>query len=145
MQPNLIYATIDAIALLSTLMMTGVIWFVQLVHYPLFKEIPTNSFVNYEQKHTVKTGYLVAPLMLLELMSGLWIWYQFPGLINHLAMLMLLIVWLSTFFVQVPLHGKLSQHYNIKHINRLIRSNWIRTICWTIRSGCLLYSIYYPV
>lgn len=138
-----IFPIIEIIALSSTIMMTGIIWFVQLVHYPLFKEIPVNAFVNYEQKHTAKTGYLVAPLMLLELMSNIWIWYNFPGWEDHWAMILLLIIWLSTFLIQVPLHRKLSQGYDVKSINRLIRSNWIRTICWTARAGLMLRSVFY--
>ena len=137
-----VFLIFEVSALSSTLMMTGIIWFVQLVHYPLFKEIPENYFVNYEQKHTAKTGYLVAPLMLLELISGFCVWYKASYWTDHWAMLMLLIVWLSTFFIQVPLHRKLSQQYDLESINRLIQSNWIRTICWTTRSSLMLYSIF---
>ena len=56
---------------LATAMMTGIIWFVQIVHYPLFTQIPKEGFTRYEQSHTVRTGWVVAPLMLLELGSAL--------------------------------------------------------------------------
>ena len=135
-------AIIEFTTLLTSLMMTGLIWFVQLVHYPLFKHVLPENFIQYEQLHTAKTGLLVAPLMVIELLSGMAFWYlHAKHLLNHLALVMLGIVWISTFFIQVPLHKKLAKKYSFEQINRLVQSNWIRTVCWTIRSGCLLFLI----
>ena len=57
--------------LASTLFMVGVIWFVQVVHYPLFAKIGTMEFPGYEQTHTSldRTGGRVP--MLLELFTAL--------------------------------------------------------------------------
>ncbi|HLP84297.1 MAG TPA: hypothetical protein VK157_08100, partial [Phycisphaerales bacterium] len=51
----------------------------------------------------------------------------------------LLVNWLSTFLWQVPLHARL-QRGETDAINTLIRSNWLRTVCWTIRAvlACLM-------
>ena len=100
--------------ILATAMMTGIIWFVQFVHYPLFLKVPLEGFVSYEQSHTVRTGLVVAPLMLLEMGTAI-------GLVGlslfsgekttaglsplHLGALgCLLLIWASTFLIQVPLH-----------------------------------------
>lgn len=49
--------------------MTGVIWFVQVVHYPLFAKVGESAFTTYESLHTIRTGWVVAPMMILELGS----------------------------------------------------------------------------
>jgi len=113
---------------------TGLIWFVQIVHYPLFLEIKPEKFTDYEQKHTKRTGLLVAPTMVAELIFGIGFWYYAPSTIwNHLALVLLLLVWASTFLIQVPLHNQLAQKRNETLIKKLIQSNWVRTICWTLR------------
>ena len=51
---------------LVTIMMAGVIWFVQIVHYPLMADVGAEAFVAYERKHVARTGRIVGPLMLVE-------------------------------------------------------------------------------
>ena len=46
----------------STLSMVGLIWFVQVVHYPLFARVE-QGFIAYEQIHQQRTTWVVAPLM----------------------------------------------------------------------------------
>ena len=124
------YLLSEIMALLFSLMMTGLIWFVQMVHYPLFKAIPPEHFRQYETRHTSKTGLLVAPLMLIEMGFGFLFWWMHTkDFWNHFSLLMLLIVWFSTFFIQVPLHSKLTKKHDDATINKLIQTNWIRTIC----------------
>ena len=101
------------IQILATAMMTGIIWFVQIVHYPLFVKIPGKGFTAYERSHTVRTGWVVAPLMLVEL-GGAVTLLLFPRLIDcsglplvgdplYLAALgCLILIWASTFLLQVP-------------------------------------------
>jgi hypothetical protein len=50
----------------ATLFMVGVIWFVQVVHYPLFARVGTPDFSTYSIRHTRLTGLVVGPAMLLE-------------------------------------------------------------------------------
>lgn len=122
-------------ALFLTGFFTGLIWFVQIIHYPLFLHIAPNNFTNFEQRHTKLTGLLVAPTMVAELIFGIGFWYfSSPSIWNHLALVLLFIVWLSTFLIQVPIHQKLSQERNESQIKKLINTNWIRTICWTGRA-----------
>ena len=54
----------------ATAAMTGLIWFVQLVHYPLFARVGVADFTAYEREHVRRTGLLVAPLMLLEALTA---------------------------------------------------------------------------
>jgi hypothetical protein len=54
----------------ATLYMTGVIWFVQIVHYPLFSRVGQPGFSEYAREHVRRTGRVVAGPMLVELASA---------------------------------------------------------------------------
>lgn len=133
--------------LLATAMMTGIIWFVQIVHYPLFLKVPVDGFVAYEQSHTLRTGFVVAPLMLVELGTAIALMLlssvsggKLPIGLTPLYLWsfgLLLLIWVSTFLIQVPLHSLLEQKPDLKAMELLVSTNWIRTILWSIRLGLL--------
>ena len=54
----------------STLTLTGLIWFVQVVHYPLFAEVGRADFRAYEREHRRRTGWVVGMPMLVELATS---------------------------------------------------------------------------
>ena len=125
--------------LFLTFYMTGLIWFVQLVHYPLMDKVGIEYFQTYEQAHTQRTSWVVAPQMVAELATGLWLWYhawQIPW--HWLNIGLLALIWASTFLIQVPLHNRLTQGFEAAAHRRLVQSNWLRTIAWTLRSALLL-------
>ena len=37
--------------------------------------------------------------------------------------------------VSAPLHEKLNAHFDSATLDRLIATNWTRTIAWTVRAG----------
>lgn len=126
-----------AIHLGATAFMTGLIWFVQIVHYPLFSKVGNDAFTLYEHRHTALTTRVVAPAMLAELAMAIWTLLRFPTSPFAIAGVALLLVsWFSTAFVQVPCHTRLAQGYNERVARRLVRSNWIRTGAWSAR--CVL-------
>ncbi len=127
------------IHLFVTLFLTGLIWFVQLVHYPLFKAIPFEEFQAYEQKHIKRTTALTFPLMLVELGTGLGLYLLegntiFPPNSLQLNLASIACLWGSTFLLQVPLHRKMEREPRPNHIDLLIKSNWFRTMLWSCRS-----------
>jgi len=121
--------------------MTGLIWFVQVVHYPLFAYVNGN-FVRYEQLHTVRTGWVVAPVMLAELGSSALLVLN-PRFVSRneaiIGLLLVIGLWVSTWALQIPQHTTLSQGYDAAAQRFLVTSNWLRTILWSVRSGLLLY------
>ena len=132
-------ATILAVHLAATGLMAGLIWFVQMVHYPLLTAVPASDFIAYERSHVARTGRLVGPLMLLEAASaGLLLLMPPPGVAAWLPWAgggLLAVIWISTFAVQVPLHRRLETGRDEAAIARLVASNWVRTIAWTARAG----------
>jgi hypothetical protein len=121
----------------STLSMVGLIWFVQIVHYPLFKLVGDDGFSDYERGHQQLTTRVVAPLMLIELTSAAYLLLRRPeGVVAWLpwtGLTLLAVVWGSTFFLQVAAHEELASRFHVTTHHRLVRSNWIRTTGWTLR------------
>lgn len=117
-------------------MMCGICWFVQIVHYPLFLAIRKEDFPVYEQKNFV-TAYVTVPTMVVEMLTGLYLLYQHQGSLQYLNLGLLGIIALSTVIFQVPMHLQLMKEVNVPLIHRLIKTNWIRTIAWTIRAVIL--------
>lgn len=126
----------------STLFMTGLIWFVQVVHYPLFMQVGPNGFASYEKSHQARTSLIVMPVMLCELITAAVLFFKSTSTIPLTTLILnailLALIWLSTFLLQVPCHRLLSQGYEVETCRRLVNSNWIRTICWSARSILLL-------
>jgi hypothetical protein len=52
--------------LMSTLIMVGLIWFVQVVHYPLMADVGPREFRRYAPLHQSRTTFVVAGPMLTE-------------------------------------------------------------------------------
>jgi hypothetical protein len=128
----------------TTLLMTGIIWFVQFVHYPLFVKVGVDSFTQYEALHATRTGWVVGPLMCIELATALLLLLQEfrPAFISPATAFagaaLVLIIWLSTGAIQVPLHNRLGAGYDAATIVQLAATNWVRTIAWTLRSLLVL-------
>lgn len=124
--------------------MTGVIWFVQLVHYPTLTVLNREQFSMYNQMHFKPTTFLTFPFMLLELISGTWLLIDQPPtiIVPHLAinLVFIIIIWLTTMFFQVPLHFRVSKYPTKKALKKLIKTNWVRTILWTIKLFILVYT-----
>jgi hypothetical protein len=129
--------------LTATLFMTGVIWFVQIVHYPLFRLVGNSEFARYETAHTFWTTWVVAPPMLTEMATAvLLLLFKPKGVSDSILwvnLALLAAIWLSTAFLQVPCHQQLSQGFDAATHHRLVVTNWLRTVCWTVRSGLLLW------
>jgi hypothetical protein len=129
--------------LASTLMMTGVIWFVQLVHYPLFGNVGASGYCAYQAAHSRRTTYMVAPPMLIELgTSGLLVAQQptgVPAWQTWLGLGLVGTVWLSTFALQVPRHNTLGTGYDPEVHRTLVATNWLRTTAWTARALLVLW------
>lgn len=137
---SLLPRTAFLIQLLCTLSMTGIIWFVQVVHYPLFRLVGSVDFAGYEAQHATRTGWVVGPLMCLEFAtSALFLFARMrPAGVSApsawLGVVLVGLIWMSTVFLQVPLHNRLSVGFDPGTVDRLVTTNWIRTIAWTSRA-----------
>ncbi len=134
--------------LASTMAMVGLIWFVQLVHYPLFAKVGAAGFAEYERLHQTRTTWVVAPLMLTEAVTAVgWIWLRpaaVPALAAVAGALLVGVLWLSTYWWQIPAHRRLTESFDPLTHQRLVRSNWLRTAVWTARGALVCWMSFQP-
>jgi len=126
----------------ATLFMVGVIWFVQIVHYPLFGRVGGENFAGYSLAHSRLTGFVVGPPMLLEAATAAALVVRPPGglpfLLPLLGLVLLAGVWLSTALLQSPQHTVLGGGFVASSHRFLVLSNWLRTALWTGRGVLVL-------
>lgn len=127
----------------ATLYMAGLIWFVQVVHYPLFAKVGPERFAAYEKDHTRLTGWVVTAPMLIELATAAILAFAppaaLPAPLLWLGFALVVGLWLSTTFLQMPAHRKLMQGFDTRAHRRLVRTNWLRTVAWTARAVLALW------
>ena len=126
----------------ATWALVGLIWTVQLVHYPLFAQVGAEAFRSYHARHTRQITWIVAPLMAVELLTAILLvtrGAREPWLLASLAPLAF--NWISTWRVQIPLHDRLASGFDADVHRRLVATNWWRTAAWSIRGGCLLFGV----
>ena len=134
------------IHLVSTSFMVGVIWIVQLVHYPTFLFIDEQKSYDFQKFHMSRISYIVMPAMTTELFSGIYIYIYSNMAIDSnlflLALTILIINWIITALVFVKMHNKLLINYKIEIISLLVKWNWLRTLLWSVRLILLLRMAY---
>jgi hypothetical protein len=131
--------TLLVIHLAVTWALVGLIWTIQVVHYPLLRNVGQEGFIHYHDRHMSRITWVVGPLMLVEVGSAGWLLFLGEhSLLFGISLAALALVWASTVFCQVPLHHKLMHGHDAATIDRLVRTNGWRTLCWTIRGVCLV-------
>jgi len=130
-----------AVHLVSTLLMVGIIWFVQIVHYPLMEFVGSEHFCEYSKQHQRRTSWVVGGPMLLEAGTAIaLVWSEPTHLLtpaSGVSAVLLVSIWISTMYWQVSHHEKLIEGFDKVRIRQLVRSNWFRTFAWSVR-GVLL-------
>ena len=124
---------------LASAAMCGLIWFVQLVHYPLFARTDTTHSPDYPDENQRRTAPVVLPPMLVEAATAALIAVNPPPEIGRpvalVGLAMVAAVWLSTLLVQMPLHGQLTHAgHTPATVAALVKTNWFRTILWSARA-----------
>ncbi|MEL6868082.1 MAG: hypothetical protein AAFP19_26910, partial [Bacteroidota bacterium] len=102
----------------------GLIWTIQLSHYPSFSYIDIQQFNDFHGHHTRSITLIVMPLMLLELGLSIWMARSFD-MLWLIPLIMVILIWASTFFIQIPLHNQLASGKDMAAIKQLVQTNWI--------------------
>ena len=143
-------AVVLLVALASTWAMTGLIWVIQVVHYPIFDSIDPgdagHGWVQFANRHTRSISFVVGPLMLAEGITGIWLVIDPPAdtsrLLPLIALGLMAIAYGVTAFVSAPLHGRMSEHFDAGLHQRLVSTNWVRTAAWSTRAVVLCVIAY---
>ena len=137
---------------LATCFLAGLIWTIQIVHYPLFAWVPPRAFTGqdttdlpqtgtknhgYEREHIRRITAIVGPAMLLEMVTAAALAYLAPPELRVpaiAALLALFAIWISTATTQGPLHMKIAENADRALIRKLVNTNWLRTVLWSARA-----------
>ena len=129
----------------ATWFLVGLIWLVQVVQYPLFAAVGRDAFGAYHAGHARLITLVVAPAMGVELLtSAALLVYRpaaVPAWVAWVGAGAAVGLWLSTAFLQVPLHNALSAGFDPAAARSLVAGNWLRTALWTARGLLVGYAV----
>lgn len=129
----------------STWWLCGMIWMVQLVHYPLFSSVGEDGFAAYEAAHSTRISWLLVGPWAIQGIATAWVLLAPPaGVPRWLAVLGAVLAATTvivTVLVSVPQHEALSDGFDAAAHARLVSTNWWRTLAWTGHAVVALWSL----
>ena len=130
--------------LIFTSIMTGVIWVIQIVHYPSFHFIEKELYTAFQKFHMNKISIIVMPIMLAELITGIMLFLDKSSKSPFLtiSIIILVLIWFITGVFFTKAHNELIAGYQELVVNQLVAMNWIRTLLWTLRLLLLTCFVY---
>jgi hypothetical protein len=114
--------------------LTGLIWTIQVVHYPLFARVGEAEWVAYEREHQRRVTLVVAPLMLANVTLAITVVIEAATPLRGVNLLLAAAVFAATVLVYSPLHGRLAAAHDRATIDRLVTLNRWRTAAWTAQA-----------
>ncbi len=125
----------------ATFFMVGLIWFVQVVHYPLFAEIGEREFAGYHRLHSSRTTWVVLPAMAIELATSWLLLVEPPAGQTALTIagaILALLTWVLTGSA-ASIHGRIGRQGPSPALLRtLLTGNLLRTVVWTLHGAVVL-------
>ncbi|MFY0652275.1 MAG: hypothetical protein JXQ96_09595 [Cyclobacteriaceae bacterium] len=123
----------DAIILSLDLGLVVLIWIVQLIIYPGFAYYESTALVRWHHKYTMYITIIVMPLMIGQVLAHGIDTFSNYSWFKALACILILMNWVITFMYAVPLHNQIGKGVDTSTaVKALVRSNWPRTILWTM-------------
>lgn len=133
------------IHLATTWAIVGLIWCVQILIYPQFHHFSAEKFRQCHFSHCFRIALIVIPLMVLEVISAGWLlWQGMRGQPFLFSVWLIPLVWISTAVWQAPAHFRLVGGFDAPIIRRLILTNWVRTVVWTVRGVLVSVAVVWP-
>jgi hypothetical protein len=126
----------------ASFIMMGAMWFVQVAYYPNLQYVGGPEFIRYQQEHIRRVSTVAWTMLVVELATAVVLPF-FPGSLERRGALaanlfLLSVIWWSTWRVQVPLHKVLEQGFDAAAHRQLVQTNWVRTVCYSLRGALLL-------
>jgi hypothetical protein len=121
--------------LVSSLLMVGMIWTVQIVHYPLMALVGPERFAAYEAAHAPRMAAVVLLPWTVQGLSTAWLLIAPPSGVPTALILAAataaIVPVIITVLASVPAHTRLADGFDADVHARLVATNWIRTLAWT--------------
>lgn len=118
----------------STLWLAGMIWTIQIVHYPLF-DLVGDDFVAFEAAHSTRISLLLLGPWAVQGVTTAWVLLARPAgvpwsmVLGAAALAAATVV--VTVLLSVPQHDVLRDGFDVAAHAALVRTNWWRTLAWT--------------
>jgi hypothetical protein len=133
----------------ATWFMVGLIWTVHTVHYPLFAEVGTATYTEFQAEHVERIGRLLLFPWLAEgltLLGLIWVAFRragrrdlrVPVAVGAVAMGIVLLI---SGFWSAPAHGELADGFDAAVHGRLMDANLVRTLAWTVRGATAVWIV----
>jgi hypothetical protein len=116
--------------------LAGLIWTVQLVHYPLFALVGATDWQRYGAEHRRRITWLAAPLMIANVGVALVLAVEDGSGLSLINAGLAIGAFVVTALVFAPLHGRLEHAASERAVTVLVRANWLRTVAWTLQVAC---------
>ncbi len=118
--------------------MAGIVWFVQLVHYPLLARIGPDPFRDFQRANLRRTTAVAGVPMATEGACALLLVARPPSGVPRswawLGLGLLLGIWTSTILREIPRHRALLHGFDPVVHRSLVAGNWRRTALWSLRA-----------
>ena len=118
--------------LIVSSILLGLILVIHFVHYKSFNFIDIEKFVEFHKFHTKNISFLVIPLMIIEVVISIIIFYF--SILSLINLSLVALIWIITFLLQVPSHNKLSTGKSIAEIEKLVSGNVFRVYLWFFKA-----------
>ena len=110
------------------------IWLVQIIIYPGMHGWDRHRFVELHRDYCRRITFIVGPLMLAQAVLAVHQILAEPDPVSIGQTALIFFIWTITAFISVPLHRHLTTGYDARSVHRLITTNWLRTVGWSLIS-----------
>ena len=128
-------ALLLAAHVVGTAFMCGLGWIVQVVHYPLFDRVDRGRWAEFHAEHSRRIGLVVGLPWAMQGVGaiGLLLWRppELPLTLVLLALVLAGVTVVATVLLAIPEHQRLGSGFDATSHERLVATNWIRTVAWT--------------
>lgn len=109
------------------------IWMTQLIVYPSFTQFDPSDLQRWHASYTMRISLIVMPLMFGQLGFHVYQLTQQIGLLQIIALILIVLAWANTFLYAVPLHNQIGAGVEvIESAEKLISVNAWRTGFWSV-------------
>jgi hypothetical protein len=119
----------------ATWFLVGLIWTVQVVHYPLFARVGREGFAAYETDHSSRISAVLAVPWVVQGVTTAWLLLAppagMPAVLPWAAAALAAVPVAVTIALSVPAHRDLGGGFDAAAHRRLVGTNWLRTAAWT--------------
>ena len=124
---------ISSLYIMVNVALVVLILMVQFIVYPSFYFYSEIDLKRWHQIYKVRITAIVLPLMLTQLFLSIREVYFDANALAYLILFIILLTWVITFLISVPLHEAIEREENsMQYRIKLVRTNWIRTVSWAL-------------